>query len=460
MNQMNFDPQTGEPIVHQNAPAQQPAPEAPVYQQPAPAPKKKGKGGKIAAGIIAAAVVVGGAIFGVHALKSVSPLVAIQKAGENTFVDDAFTEQIKKTNEMVADGAYAVEAAVEASGEKVDFNFNSDSGDISLDGSYNDLSAVVYMDDSKITLDIPKADIDTLCYDYTTDKSDSDSYIVQMAGADNLKQVDSIIQMIHSMMATKIDKEAVQKVVTNHLKELEFEKLDKKSIDLGGDKVECGGYETTLTGEFVHNLLNDVYKEMYGKTMDDFLDELSSMGLDNGSVDTVKNKIDDMEEVDLKFYINDKKFAMIDVETTVDGQDIDAEVSFAGEDIPWHEMTVRDAENDQTVELSVDDDNGDLTYNIKGADGQEAAFTYDADSGDFKVSSDGSEAMSGKFTVDGSEADFSIDELNGSDTDVDLAVKNDAKVEEAPEGKDILKMNAMDFSSIAQKLYQLYYSIG
>ena len=105
-NDIKFDPMTGEPI---RQPAETPAPAAQETQAPAPeaaapaaqeavqaaqAPApKKGKTGKIIAGVVAAAAVVTGGVFGAKSLTDGglgggSPVDQFRTAVENTFVAD------------------------------------------------------------------------------------------------------------------------------------------------------------------------------------------------------------------------------------------------------------------------------------------------------------------------------------------------------------------------------------
>lgn len=482
-NDIKFDPMTGEPI---RQPAETPAPAAQETQTPAPetaaptaqeaaqaaqAPApKKGKTGKIIAGVVAAAAVVTGGVFGAKSLTDGglgggSPVDQFRTAVENTFVADEMTESVKAAGDMMEDGSYAVDAAIEAQGQEITVRVDTEKGKMSLDVgakvSGMDVDGTLFVDDQKITADLNKpADIDPLSYDFTSDKSDkSDSYIVKLIGADNIKTIDSMLRMVQSMTGSQ-DKDKVQDTFYNKLEELDYDELEEKEFTVGGEKVSCGGYETTMTGEFIYDLMDAVYEEAYGKGISDMIDELANMGADVSDTEEFESTIKDMDEIDVKYYLNDGKFAMLNFATESDDGDVDVEIYFEGKDIPWHEMTIKNVESDQEVKLTTEDKDDELVYAIETDGEEQARLEYSKDDGSFKAISGDETVAEGKIKVEGDTVKVEIDEISGQDVSLSCDISDDADVKAAPEGaKDILDMSEADFTAIATQIMSKMYGL-
>ncbi len=482
-NDIKFDPMTGEPI---RQPAETPAPAAQETQTPAPetaapaaqeaaqaaqAPApKKGKTGKIIAGVVAAAAVVTGGVFGAKSLtdgglSGGSPVDQFRTAVENTFVADDMTESFKAAGDIIEDGTYAVDAAIEAQGQKITVRVDTEKGGMSLDVgakiSGMDVDATLFVDDKKVTVDLSKlADIEPLSYDYTSDKSDKgDSYLVKTAGADNLKTIDSMLQMIQSMSG-KQDKDKIQDSFYKKLEELDYDELEEKEFTIGGEKVSCGGYETTMTGEFIYDLMDTVYEEAYGKGISDMMDELADMGADVSDTEDIESTLKDMDEIDVKYYLNDGKFAMLNFATESDDGDVDVEIYFEGKDIPWHEMTIKNVESDQEVKLTTEDKDDELVYAIETDGEEQARLEYSKDDGSFKAISGDETVAEGKIKVEGDTVKVEIDEISGQDVSLSCDISDDADVKAAPEGaKDILDMSEADFTAIATQIMSKMYGL-
>lgn len=456
-----FDPQTGEPVAQTaQAPAEQT--QAPTEQAQAP---KKGKAGKLIAGVVAAAAVVTGGVFGIKSMTGGgSPVEQFRTAVDNTFVSDEMTDQFKAAGDIAEDGTYAIDAAINVEGQDVNLRLDTADGKLSLDADAKiqgmDLAASLFMDDQKITVDLSKlADVDPLSYDYTTDKSGaSDSYVVKMIGEDTLKQVDSILQMTKSMTAAP-DRDKIEDAVYDKLGELDYEELDEKEFTVGGDKVSCTGYETTMTGEFLYELMNDVYKEAYGKTLDEMMKEMGSLGVDTSQTDDLESQMKEMDEIDMQFYLNDEKFAMLGFETKADDKDVDVEITFEDKDIPWHQMTIKNVEDDQEIKLNVEDTDDKLVYTLEG-NGSGGSLEYAKEDGAFEVKADDETVAKGMIKADGDKLTVKIDEVSGQSVAATVDITDDVEVKDAPENtKDVLEMSESDFSEIANKIISKFYGL-
>ena len=449
-----FDPQTGEPIAQT----------APIAAEQAQTPKK-GKAGKLVAGVVAAAAVVTGGVFGIKSMTGGgSPVDQFRTAMDNTFVSDEMTDQFKAAGDIAEDGTYAIDAAINVEGQDVNLRLDTEDGKLSLDAGAKiqgmDLAASLFMDDEKITVDLSKlADVDPLSYNYTTDKSDaSDSYVVKMIGEDTLKQVDSILQMTKSMTAAP-DRDKIEDAFYDKLGELDYEELDEKDFTVGGDTVSCTGYETTMSGEFLYELINDVYKEAYGKTLDEMMKEMESLGVDTGQTEDLESQMKEMDEIDMQFYLNDEKFAMLGFETKADDSDVDVEITFKDKDIPWHQMTIKNVEDDQEIKLDVEDADDKLIYKLEG-NGSGGSLEYTKEDGAFEVKADDETVAKGTIKADGDKMTVELDEVSGMSVDAKVDITDDVEVKDAPENaKDILEMSESDFSQLANKIISKLYGL-
>ncbi len=457
MSEIRFDPQTGEPI----------APQTP--QAPAPAPKKS-NAGKIIACVVAAAVVIGGGAFAVKNLvggggRGVfgkgTPYEQIKAASEATFVADDMTGQIKAASEIMEDGKYAFDINGDVSGQDVKAQIDADKGNYAIKVAAMGMEGTLYFDEEKVTLDASSLGIDPLSYSYTADKADAaDSYVGSMIGTDNLEQVDSLLKMVYSIAATnKADKEEIEKAIDEKFESLEYEELEEEEFKVGDDTIKCGGFSTTVSGEFLAELIDEVAEKSYGKSLTDLVDELSAMGVDTGDVTDPLAQVKEMEDIDLQFYINEGKLAQISFQTKADDQDIDGSVQFAGEDIPWHEMYIVNNAGEGEASLIAHEDGSVTTYELASNGSTEGTVEYDKDSGDLTVYSGDEVVFKGTIEGGKDEVTFSVQEMSDQDVDATVVISDDVDVAKAPEAQDILSMSAADFAKIGTVISKLMYGL-
>lgn len=469
MSEIKFDPQTGEPIAQASEPVQ-PAQQVPAAEQipqtaPAPAPKKS-KTGKIIAGIVAAAVVIGGGAFAVknlggNGLGNGTPYEQIKAASEATFVSDELTDQFKAASDIMKDGTYAINATLSASGQNIDLDYNADKGKMSAKIAAAGLEGTLYLDDTKLTLDASSLGIDPLSYDYTSDKTNAaDSYIGSMIGSESLGQLDALLKMAYSAAnMDKANQEEMEATVDEKFESLEYVEIEKEEIKVGEDTIECAGYSTTVSGEFLADLFDTVTEKSYGKSLTDLVAELNSLGVSTTSEDPLE-QIRAMKDIDLKFYINEGKLARVGIKTETEDQSVDAAISFAGKDIPWHETIITNNEDDSSVTLSVKEDGGLTTYEVRDVNDEvQGTLEYHAESGSVTVYSGDETVMTGVIAKGTDGVTFRIGEMSGQTVDVNAKISDDVNVAEAPQGQDILTMSESDFNKIAASLTQVLYGL-
>ena len=471
MSQINFDPQTGEPL-HGNA--------VPGAGAPAPAPKKSSTG-KIIAIVVAAALVIGGGAFAARSLKGAgsggageegTPYEQIKAASEVTFASDEASDQLKAGGEITRDGTYAIDATGSVSGQNVKVDYDTDQGKTSIALTVAGFGGTVYLDDTKITVEAPKLGLDAMSYDYTADKDEkSDSYIVKMAGADTLKQVDSVIKMAYAACSSNRSQEEVQKLADEKVGGLEYAVIEPETVKVGGSDVECGGFSTTVSGEFIADLLDEACEKMYGKSLTDLTEQLSSISASTSEAQNVLDKIREIRDIDVKFYIDDGKLVQLALKTAEESeeaedsqdssgdsvQDIDFTASFAGEDIPWHDTVIVNNKSGETVTLKGVQDGDQISYELKSADSDTAALDYNLADGAFVFSHNGETKAKGKIET-GDVMKISIDEISGQKISSETTISDNVDVKDAPEGaRDVLTMTENDFSALASLISKMMY---
>ena len=338
---------------------------------------------------------------------------------------------------------------------------DADKGNYAIKVAAMGMEGTLYFDEEKVTLDASSLGIDPLSYSYTADKADAaDSYVGSMIGTDNLEQVDSLLKMVYSIAATnKADKEEIEKAIDEKFESLEYEELEEEEFKVGDDTIKCGGFSTTVSGEFLAELIDEVAEKSYGKSLTDLVDELSAMGVDTGDVTDPLAQIKEMEDIDLQFYINEGKLAQISFQTKADDQDIDGSVQFAGEDIPWHEMYIVNNAGEGEASLIAHEDGSVTTYELASNGSTEGTVEYDKDSGDLTVYSGDEVVLKGTLEGGKDEVTFSVQEMSDQDVDATVVISDDVDVAKAPEAQDILSMSAADFAKIGTVISKLMYGL-
>ena len=472
MGEIRFDPYTGEPIAPKEAAAPQApaAPEAPqapaapeVPQTPAPAPQKKGKKGGLIAGIIAALVVVGGIFAFTKFFNNPTPYGRIKRAAENALVQDEMTEQLDEVKDIMGDGTYAMDGTFDAGGQKVKVEVDTDKGNLSAKISAAGLGGTVYMDDTTITVDGSKLGIGVLCYDYASDKADkADTYIGSMAGTSNLQTVDTFLKMIHA--AASMDekrREELQDVIDEKCESLEYKELERKDQDVNYSFYECDGYSTTVSGEFLADLLDDVSEKAFGKSLTDLSDELASLSGSAGQATGILARLKEMDDIELTFYIDDdENLRKVDIKASTDNQNIDSTLTLEDEEIPWHDMTFKDNNSDFYIAWDTEKSGDTTTYDLVVFDYKRLSIEYDDGDLDF-TSYDyfGDENLEGLLKIGDDKVTVKFQDLPDKYMDGKIVISDDCSVAEAPAAEDILDMSESDIEKLYEVISQLMYGL-
>lgn len=316
--EMNFDPMTGEPI-NKNVPRFDPMTGEPIYQN-ANGKGSGGKGKKI--GILLAVAVlilaVAGGI-GVWAFSSglfVSPEKKVLLAAYNTINDknqlmENLNMEVLKKDEFTATVSAYVDGVDVSASVLNGKNEKQVNANVYYYGM--DINAIASLDDTYLKLQIPTLSEDVFGYNYTIENT---GYLAQMMGYSEISLLNEALQTIYDLEWQGLDNELTKdlvKVLEEDIKTLEFEKTDKKSHQIDGDRVDCKGYRVVMTEEFVRTCLQDiadVLYDHYGTAIDSALAVDGYMTWD-AVIHEMLYDLSGMEEVVADFYLDDNKLASV-----------------------------------------------------------------------------------------------------------------------------------------------------
>lgn len=462
MGEIRFDPYTGEPIAPKETAAPQTPKPSEAPQTSAPAPKKKGKKGGLIAGIIAALVVVGGIFAFTKFYNNPTPYGRIKRAAENAFVQDEMTEQFDEVKDIMGDGTYAMDGTFDVGGQKVKVEADTDKGDLSAKISVAGLGGAVYMDDKTITVDASALGLGILGYDYASDKADkADSYIGSAIGTQNLQAVDMLLKMFHAAAAMDEERrEEIQDLIDEKCESLEYEEIERQDQDVNYSFYECDGYSTTVSGEFLADLLDDVSEKAFGKSLTDLSDELASLSGSAGEATGILAQLKEMDDIELSFYIDDdENLRKVDIKASTDNQNIDSTLTLEDEEIPWHDMTFKDNNSDFYIAWDTEKSGDATTYELIVFDYKRLSIEYGGGDLDFILYNNGDEFLGGTLENGEDEVTVNMNDLPDKNMNGKIVISDDSNVAKAPAAKDILNMSQSDFEQLAEIISRLMYGL-
>ena len=319
------------------------------------------------------------------------------------------------------------------------------------------------MDDTTITVDGSKLGIGVLCYDYASDKSDkADTYIGSMVGTSNLQTVDTFLKMIHA--AASMDekhREEIQDVIDEKCESLEYEEIEREDQDVNNSFYECDGYSTTVSGEFLADLLDDVSEKAFGKSLTDLSDELASLSGSAGQATDILARLKEMDDIELTFYIDDdENLRKVDIKASTDIQNIDSTLTLEDEEIPWHDMTFKDNNSDFYIAWDTEKFGDTTTYDLVVFDYERMRIDYGGGNLDFTLLDTNGDAFLGGTLENGEdEVTVNLHDLPDENMNGKIVISDDSNVAKAPAAKDILNMSQSDFEQLAEIISRLMYGI-
>ncbi len=429
-----FDPMTGEPIgAETEAPAFDPMTGEPIGAAVA---AKAGipLAGKIAIGVVAGAVAVGG--IGYAVVSNIGgPGVKVVKAIENTLqggqlitlLNDAFKSLEGDTaTASVVGEVNDVEFTI-ASSADIKAKELSTNGSVTVDGV--DIAYEFYMDESAAYFAMPDWLDEVFYYNYV---EENDGYLIEGMEYFGLEQ-DDVNSLLQSLFQTTDDSQELEKALREahweNLQMLEFDKVDAEKFEVDGKDRKCKGYSTVITEDILDEWLDryeDIYSDYFDK-LEDTATAYRSLGISGMSdlFEDLEDEIEDMDDVELTFYLYKDRVAAVEFA----GDDLEGILEIRGGAYPTENMYLK-------VEIDGDDHELELTGKTNGtkeeqsleADGDEVLnYSYDAKSGDFSVEAiDGSRSyvLEGTILFRSGELECTFDtiELPYADLDVEMTL--------------------------------------
>ena len=458
MGEIRFDPYTGEPVAPKEAAAPQ-APAAPeTPQAPTPAPKKKKKGG-IIAGIIAALVVVGGIFAFTKFFNNPTPYGRIKKAAENALIQDEMTEQFDEVKDIMGDAAYAADGTFDIGAQKIKVEVDTDQGNLSARISQPGLGGTIYMSDQTITVDASDLGLGILSYDYASDKADkADSYLGSMVGTQNLQAIDTFLKMFHTALGMDEERrEEIEDLIDEKCESLEYEKIERKDTDVNYSYYMCDGFSTTVSGEFLAELLDDVSEKAFGKSLTDPSGELGSLGGSSGDATGVLDQLKEIDDIELTFYIDDDEILRrVDIKSNTESRNIDSTLTFAAEEVPWHETTFKDNNSDFYIDWDATENGDATTYELVIFSYKRLSIEYGGDDLGFTLyNTNGEEFLGGTLKNGDDKVTVNLHDLPDKYMDGKIVISDECSVAEAPAAEDILNMSQDDFNRLVDMISRL-----
>ncbi|MBE5854305.1 MAG: hypothetical protein E7297_02975 [Lachnospiraceae bacterium] len=492
---MNFDPMTGEPLntdetvkevtetteevteTTESTTANVVEPQPTVYAGVTDATEKtsifKNKAFIGVVATVAAVAVVAGVA---HAAFGGGTNGKILKAGANTLKAEAGLKDLGQAA-FLAKGDYniKVEGEVEDMSINADFNRNRGKKLMSLDSEveYEGVSTKLqmFMDDKIIQVAIPLLTDDVMSYNYVDEK---DGYVVDMVEEEGL-EIEDIDKLFASINQDFDEKQAkltadVTKVTDEHFKKLKFKKVKAEQFEVNGKKQKCTGYTTVLDEDTLTDWLED-YKDAFVSYYSDLGEEVAFFedyaDSYEDSFDEVIDSIEDMDDLDLTFFLYKKQYAAIRL---ANDDDTTLEVDFKGGEYPMQNLLVSwdsDAE-DGEFEIVTEVKKDQVTKEFELNGNEVASLEYNKKSGEYEFQYKGDYdeiKLEGTYLSKSDSITFSINKFKaGSESlDMDLTVtiskgsKIMDKLADEDDAFDVGNADEEDWEDLTKEFYEAIY---
>ena len=443
--EVNFDPMTGEPVNRQDQ--DQGVNFDPMTGERIGAPVQNQRSQRkllIMAGSIAGAVIIlillilGGIRSGLFLSKSGKVLLATN----NTLKDmPHFVETLEATAEIFKD-EYTVEFNTDEYGVEIGGAFISADKQKQLTARVeyggDTIEGLAGLDSDSVKLQVPALSNKVFVYNY---KGKNNGAIMDYVDED---EIDMINSMLGQLSTSGKDADKLQKKITGIIakewKSLKFKSVGKEKFTVNDKDVKCKGYQTTITGDNIWNVMEGSFQVMeeqypdlyqyYGLTYGlysyygayDFEDAMDDMK------DEMRDALDDMEDIDITIYLYKNQLAAIIIES--EDFDDDIKLYFEGGDYRLQNIVLKSGSERISLKGSDDGKTEEFKLRVNGSySGDDTiSLKYDyGDDGRFKID-DGYDSVSGKLYKKGKTVNLSIDG-NDSFPDLEFTVTKGAKLQ-------------------------------
>lgn len=426
----------------------------PSGEVPAPSgPEKKKKSGLAIAGIVLSAVLVIAIAVSVavYAGLFTGKSGKVAKAFINTFREQPlFVQDLQDMPEIAADGQYTM--ALELDDGQIDIGM-----DFRVDGLQKQFagyvgSGAVNLDfageltEDEFALSIPAIGNYKFCYNY---REIGSGILLEELSEEEIRAVNKLLELSYdpgSISDEDSDKSGAQwiETVADELKERKFEDAETEIFEIDGKEVKCSGYQTTLKQEELTEALDLMEEEYYARNKEliEILYEIDPYyeAPFEEYFDELRMLIEELSDMELKFYIYDKQLAAIVLETQEDGQ---LRLRFEGGDRRAQNVVLElfeDYEGGVTGTTELISIRGNMTdstetISLELENMNAFVFTYDSVTGEYELDvTDQTLVLAGEITSDRTGIYITIDECSeyGEELFVggSLSIKRGAEMEE------------------------------
>lgn len=250
---------------------------------------------------------------------------------------------------------------------------------------------------------------------------------------EDLEIINTMLETIAEKTDTKDIYPELFKIFKDELKSIKFVNAEKEEYTVNDKDVNCKGYTAVITSSNMIHIVDKIEKLINDKYAD-FL-ELDEFDLNDfeKTFDDMRDDLEDIDDIELTFYIYKNKLAAI----VIENPDVNAkiELCFEGGDYRMQNMLLKM----DTYRLWITgSDNGtkeNFTFEtrINGGNKREiGSLEYNYENGRFSVNLSGMTAE-GKLTSSKSELNLKISDFKESyysvSPDLDITIKKGAKTE-------------------------------
>lgn len=426
MNEMNFDPQTGQPIENtgnQNAPVQgNPYFENGFSNEPE-SPKKKPIFIFAIIFILLAIIGVGVGVF-FYLSNFGNTNKKILQAFCNTFQKTDFMKTID-ASEFVQDGEYSFSANLTVEDMEDYEEYEGISGRLSFgsaikDGEYGltvgfdypdaDLSmdGTLYLDKEEVVVSIPALANYTFFYAY---KEDNDGYLLSEVDEYTLEEINNALSQITDINEIPDSSEFQKELKTawsDAFMNWEFEKIEASEFTVNGKDQKCKGYSILLTSDMMIELIEET-KDIYIAYCEEMESEYISTEDISDAFNEIIEEAEYMDNFEVAVYLYKNQIAAI---TLTEEEDEESFLDFyiEGGSYPLQNWTLW-SDEDYISKTTTEEGNKEISsIEISNDEEIQIAWSYNKKSGEFTGDfSDGYNELSIVGTVEQTKSAITLD---------------------------------------------------
>jgi uncharacterized protein YerC len=191
-------------------------------------------------------------------------------------------------------------------------------------------------------------------------------------GEDTVEQLNSLLKGVDNSEGQDEFVEAIQKEFDS----LKFEKISAETFEVDGKDRKCKGYATTIEADNINNIL-----EAYMDYIESSMPAALRQNMDWSEFEELEDEIDDMDDLNVSFFIYKNKLACIRIDE--DGDD-PVEIQFKGGDYRLQNVELV-VDGTTYMKLSGEKDGSTETIKLKAEGETVLKSEYDTKSGDFEI---------------------------------------------------------------------------